>query len=109
MHTLSTVVYVQVFGPSVQLLCESIELLSYTVLNTCMHNINTLEFTFGTITNPQAIDALVFALSIELFLNNRIESTQPSANQLVFDTDAHCTFAQLALCSDTRYTLTRLG
>ena len=53
-----------------------------------MHN--TLEFTFGTITNPQAIDALVFALSIELFLNNRIESTQPSANQLVFDTDAHC-------------------
>ena len=97
----------QVFGPSVQLLCESIELLLYTVLNTCMHN--TLEFTFGTITNPQAIDALVFALSIELFLNNRIESTQPSANQLVFDTDAHCTFAQLALCSDTRYTLTRLG
>ena len=99
----------QVFGPSVQLLCESIELLLHTVLNTCMHNINTLEFTFGTITNPQAIDALVFALSIELFLNNRIESTQPSANQLVFDTDAHCTFAQLALCSDTRYTLTRLG
>ncbi len=74
-----------------------------------MHTTNTLEFNFDTITNTQAIDALVYALSIDLFINNRIECTQPQANQLVFESDTHCTFAQLALCSDTRYTLTRLG
>ena len=108
MHTLSTVVYVQVFGPSVQLLCESIELLSYTVLNTCMHNINTLEFTFGTITNPQAIDALVYALSIDLFINNNIECSQPTADRLEFSTDAHCMLAQLALSADSRFSLKRL-
>ena len=66
----------------------------------------TIEFNFHTITNTQAIDALVFALSIELFLNNRIECTQPCADRLEFESEAHCTLAQLALCSDSRYSLT---
>ena len=69
---------------------------------------HTLEFTFDTITNTQAIDALVYALSIELFLNNRIESTQPCANQLEFASDRDCTFAQLVLCANSRYTVSRL-
>ena len=69
---------------------------------------HTLKFNFHTITNAVAIDALVYALSIELFLRNRIESTQPTEDSLVFDSDAHCTFAQLVLCSDTRFTVIRL-
>ena len=69
-----------------------------------MHSI---EFNFHTITNEQAIDALVYALSIDLFLKHRIECAQPSASCLVFDSDRDCTFAQLALSSDTRFTLVR--
>ena len=77
-----------------------------------MHSIDTsthtLQFNFDTITNLQAIDALVYALSIELWLKHRIECAQPSAECLVFASAAHCTFAQLALCADTRFTLVRL-
>jgi len=76
-------------------------------LDTQHHHAHTLEFNFHTITNHQAIDALVYALSIDLFINNRIESSQPTADRLEFSTEAHCTFAQLVLCSDTRFTLTR--
>ena len=76
-----------------------------------MHSIDTsthtLQFNFDTITNLQAIDALVYALSIELWLNHRIECAQPSASCLVFDSARDCTFAQLALSSDTRFTLVR--
>jgi len=64
---------------------------------------------FEPVTNHQAVDALVYALSIELFLNNRIESTQPCYNQLEFESDRDCTFAQLALCANSRYTITRLA
>jgi hypothetical protein len=70
-----------------------------------MHSI---EFNFHTITNSVAIDALVYALSIDLLLKHGIECTQPSAELLVFESAAHCTFAQLLLSSDTRYTLVRL-
>jgi len=69
---------------------------------------HTLKFNFHTITNAVAIDALVYALSIELWLKHRIESIQPSQDSLVFDSDAHCTFAQLALSDDTRFTVRRL-
>ena len=69
---------------------------------------HTLKFNFHTITNSVAVDALVYALSIELFLKYHIESIQPTADSLVFDSARLCTFAQLALCSDTRYTLVRL-
>ena len=68
---------------------------------------HTLKFNFHTITNSVAVDALVHALSIELFINNNIKCFQPTEDSLVFTSDSHCTFAQLALCSDTRFTLTR--
>ena len=74
-------------------------------IDACTH---TLQFNFHTITNGVAVDALVYALSIDLFLKHRIECAQPSASCLVFDSERDCTFAQLALCSDTRYTLVRL-
>jgi ribosomal protein L17 len=79
------------------------------VMNTIDTVAHTLEFNFDTVTNTQAIDALVFALSIDLLVHNRIECTQPCANQLEFTSDAHCTFAQLVLCSDSRYSVTRLS
>jgi hypothetical protein len=68
---------------------------------------HTLKFNFHTVTNHQAIDALVHALSIDLFINNRLECAHPCADQLVFDSARDCTFAQLVLCSDTRFTLSR--
>jgi hypothetical protein len=74
-------------------------------ISNCMH---TLEFNFHTITNEVAIDALVYALSIELLTTNGIDCAQPQANRLEFDTAAQCTFAQLALSDNSTYTITRL-
>ena len=69
---------------------------------------HTLEFNFHTVTNGAAVDALVYALSIELWLNHHIESIQPNESSLVFASDRDCTFAQLVLCADTRFSLVRL-
>ena len=74
-------------------------------IDACSH---TLPFNFHTITNGVAVDALVYALSIELFLKYGIECTQPTESSLVFASDRDCTFAQLALCADTRFSLVRL-
>ena len=82
---------------AVQSLCATI--------SKCMY---TLEFNFHTITNEVAIDALVYALSIELLTANGIDCTQPQANRLEFDTAAQCTFAQLALSDNSRYSVVRL-
>ena len=68
---------------------------------------HTLKFNFHTITNTQAIDALVHALSIDLYCKHHIECLHPSAECLVFESDQDCTFAQLVLSSDTRFTLSR--
>ena len=68
---------------------------------------HTLRFNFHTITNSQAIDALVHALCIELYVKHGIECAHPSAESLVFESEIHCTFAQLALSDDTRFTLSR--
>jgi len=78
-------------------------------VNTVMHN-NTykLRFNFTTVTNQQAIDALVHALTIDLFINNGVECTQPCADLLEFTSSKDCTFAQLALADDSRYTVQRL-
>ena len=75
------------------------------IISKCMH---TLEFNYHTITNEVAIDALVYALSIELLTTNGIDCAQPQANRLEFDTAAQCTFAQLALSDNSTYTITRL-
>jgi len=69
----------------------------------------TLKFNFHTITNSVAVDALVYALSIELFINNNIKCFQPSEDSLVFLSERDCTFAQLALLGDAGYTVSRLG
>jgi hypothetical protein len=70
----------------------------------CEH---TLKFNFHTVTNNAAVDALVHALAIDLYIKHGIECAHPSAECLVFESAAHCTFAQLALCEDTRFTLSR--
>ena len=75
---------------------------SLNPIDTCAH---TLVFNFCTITNHQAIDALVFAVSIDLFVHNRIESTQPRYNCLEFTNSAHCMLAQLALSNDSRFSV----
>jgi len=66
---------------------------------------HTLKFNFHTVTNDVAIDALVHALSIDLFINNRLECAHPCADQLVFDSAQHCMLAQLALSSDSRFSV----
>lgn len=72
------------------------------------YSMHTLKFNFHTVTNSVAVDALVHALAIELFIKHGIECAQPTESSLVFESDSHCTFAQLALSSDTRYTLSRI-
>ena len=89
------------FGPS------TVKYVMNTI-DTIHTHAHTLQFNFHTITNHQAIDALVYALSIDLFINNNIECSQPTADRLEFSTDAHCMLAQLALSADSRYSLKRL-
>ena len=79
-----------------------------TTVKYCMDTqLHTLKFNFHTITNNQAVDALVHALSIDLYIKHGIECLHPSAESLVFESETNCTFAQLALSSDTRFTLSR--
>jgi len=77
-------------------------------IDTIHTHAHTLQFNFDTITNHQAIDALVYALSIDLFINNNIECTQPSYNCLEFVSSAHCVLAQLALSNDRRFSVARV-
>ena len=68
---------------------------------------HTLQFNFHTITSEQAIDALVYALSIELLLKNGIDCAPPSEDALLFTSDRDCTIAQLILSGNSRYTVAR--
>ena len=80
----------------------------YVTVKYCMDTqLHTLKFNFHTVTNNAAVDALVHALSIDLYIKHRIECTHPSAESLVFASETNCTFAQLALSGDTRFTLSR--
>ena len=63
---------------------------------------------FEPVTSKRAIDALVYALSIELYTQLRISTTQPAYNVLEFESERHCTLAQLKLSDSSRYTLVRL-
>ena len=74
-------------------------------MNTIDTIAHTLKFNFHTVTNNAAVDALVHALSIDLYIKHGIECSHPSAECLVFESESNCTFAQLALCEDTRFTL----
>jgi len=69
---------------------------------------HTIEFNFHTITNHQAIDALVFACAIDLLVHNKITCTQPTADRLEFESEQHCMLAQLKLSDSSRYTIKRL-
>lgn len=68
----------------------------------------TLLLDFTPVTNTQAIDALVYALSIELFVQVGLESYQSSYDRLEFESDRDCTLAQLILSGNSRYTVARL-
>ena len=68
----------------------------------------TLLLDFTPVTNTQAIDALVYALSIELFVQVGLESYQSSYDRLEFDSDRDCTLAQLILSGNSRYTVARV-
>ena len=70
-----------------------------------MPTVYTLRFNFSTITNTQAIDALVYALSVMLYVNHRIECSQPRDDLLEFESSKDCVFAQLVLSHDSRYTV----
>ena len=63
---------------------------------------------FEPVTSKRAIDALVYALSIELYTQLGISTSQPAYNILEFESAAHCTLAQLKLAGNSRYTVTRL-
>lgn len=63
---------------------------------------------FEPVTSKRAIDALVYALSIELYSQLRISTTMPAYNILEFESAQHCTLAQLKLSGSSRYTLVRL-
>ena len=76
-------------------------------MNTIDTIAHTLKFNFHTVTNNAAVDALVHALSIDLFVHNRIECTQPSHDRLEFTSDRDCTIAQLILSGNSRYTVAR--
>jgi hypothetical protein len=67
---------------------------------------HTIEFNFHTITNEQAIDALVYSVSIELWLAHSIESYQTRAGQLHFNTARDQLVASIACSADPRYTIT---
>ena len=67
-----------------------------------------LQFNFNTVTNAQAVDALVFALSIDLLQQHKIDCAQPACNLLLFNTSAQCMLAQLALSGDSRFSIIRL-
>ena len=69
---------------------------------------HTLLLDFTPVTNTQAIDALVYALSIELFVQVGLESYQSSYDRLEFESDRDCTLAQLILSGNSRYTVARL-
>lgn len=70
--------------------------------------LHALRFNFGTVRDHQAIDALVYALSVDLWLRYGIDTSQPETNMLQFHSSAHCMLAQLALSSDSRFTVIRL-
>lgn len=64
-----------------------------------------LQFTFDTITNAQAIDALVHSVAIDLWLNHSIDALQTSAGQLAFEHERDRTLALLACSSNQLYTV----
>jgi hypothetical protein len=59
----------------------------------------TLEFNFHTVTSEQAIDALVYAHSVTLWLKHSIDSYQSDYRSLTFERSRDCMLAQLVLAN----------
>ena len=66
---------------------------------------NRLLLQFEPVTSKRAIDALVYALSIELYTQHRISTTMPSYNVLEFESASDCSFAYLKLSGNARYSI----
>lgn len=66
---------------------------------------NRLLLQFEPVTSKRAIDALVYALSIELYTQHRISTTMPSYNVLEFESASDCSFAYLKLSGNSRYSI----
>ena len=60
---------------------------------------------FEPVTSKRAIDALVYALTIELYTQHRIHCTMPAYNVIEFESESACSFAYLKLSGNSRYTL----
>jgi len=60
---------------------------------------------FEPVTSKRAIDALVYALTIELYTQHRIATTMPAYNIIQFESTEACAFAYLKLSGNSRYTL----
>jgi hypothetical protein len=60
---------------------------------------------FDPVTSKRAIDALVYALAIELYTQHRISTSMPAYNVLEFESESDCSFAYLKLSGNSRYTI----
>ena len=60
---------------------------------------------FEPVTSKRAIDALVYALTIELYAQHRIATTMPAYNVIEFESERACQFAYLKLCGSSRYSI----
>lgn len=69
-------------------------------ISKCMY---TLEFNFHTVTSEQAIDALVYAHSVTLWLKHSIDSYQSDYRSLTFERSRDCMLAQLVLANPRDY------
>jgi len=60
---------------------------------------------FEPVTSKRAIDALVYALTIELYTQHRISTSMPAYNVIEFESERECQFAYLKLSGNARYTI----
>ena len=66
---------------------------------------NRLLLQFEPVTSKRAIDALVYALTIELYAQHRIATSMPAYNIIEFESERECSFAYLKLSGNSRYTI----
>ena len=83
----------------------STTLCCYTHMDVFIRLMNRLLLQFEPVTSKRAIDALVYALTIELYAQHRISSTMPAYNIIEFESESDCSFAYLKLSGSSRYTI----
>lgn len=82
-----------------------ITLCCYTCVDVFVRFMNRLLLQFEPVTSKRAIDALVYALTIELYTQHRISSTMPAYNVIEFESERECSFAYLKLSGSSRYSI----